>query len=546
MGYAGNTFQVDCNRGGFSANNNQDSINPTAMIEGTRNIVLEKGGRRKRGGTSILQTAASGTPTTLNSIQYTPFGGSSRIVSWTSTGKILHDGTEATLPQTMTAGGYGDFEIADGELYFVNGTDSPMVFTIAGSWVLLSSFFTLPGDWSATKGFPSWVRVHGRGNSRRLWMGGVSNDREIVYGSDDGDFHNFSDDCVFLLPVDTGHVNGIVGSISFNSQFIMFSKKNAFILNDEPVDSDQWGYDKAPWENGAAHQRVIVRIPNDIVVMTDEGDIYSVGAVQEASDYIAASLARPAFMDDFIRANYDLTETDKFHSVYDPVRRFIRFFVVRQGQSQIDTSLVYYIDREPVEAWMIHDNQSADSGFDAASSSVVFLDASSESVVITGDYSGRLWKLETPGQNDNMNGYEASFTCPDMLLLGQFGVSNNRSGTLERDDNDQLHSRDTKGYKRFIASFRGLGNFNLTVDAWVDGVAISQQTLSMLGVGVPLGTFVLGTDSLATVAELIDKTFYLNRTGKRIRFKLSNSNANEDFFISKFQIDYKTLGKKAA
>jgi len=546
MGYAGNTYQVQCDKGGLNFSNNHDILAPTAMVSGSKNLIFEKGGRRKRGGTSILQTAASGTPTILNSIQYTPAGGTSRIVSWTDTGKILHDGVEVTLPQTVTAGGYCDFEIADEELYFVNGSDEPMVFSAAGSWVLLSSFFTLTADWSATKGYPNWVRVHGRGNSRRLWMGGVSNDPEIVYGSKDGDFHNFTDEvgCIYLLPIDTGHPDGIVGSISFNSQFIMFSKKNAFILDDEAVDSTQWGYDKAPWEAGAAHQRLIVRSPNDIIIMNEDGDIYSIGAVQEANDYVAASLARPAFVNDWLRINGNFAQIEKFHSIYDPVARIIRFFIVQAGKSQVDTSLVYYIDRVPAEAWMLHDNLTSNSGFDAASSATVFLDSSSETAIMTGDYSGRNWRLETTSRNDNGNGYYAGFLTPEMLFLQQFSEENS-VGTLETDGSESLQARFRKQYKRFIAGFQALGSYNISVNIWIDGTALTLQTLSMLGAGVPLGTFILGTNSLVDSAELADKSFYLNRTGKRIKFELFNSTVNEDFFVSRFQIDYKSLSKRS-
>ena len=91
------------------------------------------------------------------------------------------------------------------------------------------------------------------------------------------------------------------------------------------------------------------------------------------------------------------------------------------------------------------------------------------------------------------------------------------------------------------------GDWDLTINWWVDGTAetatsvnLAGQAGSLLGdTTTPLGTFVLGGE------ELIDEPFRLDQYGKRIKFEIYNSSADEDFFISQLMVDFKEVGAKS-
>ena len=68
MAYRGDTLYIPFDQGGFSHNPNIDAIEPTAMVDPSRNLNLDENGRRKRGGTLHIadgawDAAITGTPT---------------------------------------------------------------------------------------------------------------------------------------------------------------------------------------------------------------------------------------------------------------------------------------------------------------------------------------------------------------------------------------------------------------------------------------------------------------------------------------------------
>lgn len=209
---------------------------------------------------------------------------------------------------------------------------------------------------------------------------------------------------------------------------------------------------------------------------------------------------------------------DNFHAVYDPVLRAIKIFVVRAGQTTVDTALIYFIDRKPNEAWMVHDNQSATSGYSASCSALVRV-STGDYQIYTGGYAGVLWSLERADRNDNSSGHYAGFKTPN----DPFG-----------------NPRVDKKYNCGWIVMQPKGNYNLTIDIWIDGEQQTQQTISMAGTGGTL-PFELGTDLLGG-QEIIAEPFDIGNKGKRIQFEVYNSNADEDFFISQILVDYTVLG----
>ena len=87
------------------------------------------------------------------------------------------------------------------------------------------------------------------------------------------------------------------------------------------------------------------------------------------------------------------------------------------------------------------------------------------------------------------------------------------------------------------------GDYDITVDWWLDDIQQTQKSVSLAGTGALLDSFVLDTDVLGGY-ETIDVPFDLGNKGRRIQFEIYNSNANEDFFLSKMMIDFKQLGAR--
>ncbi len=522
MSYQGDTFSIPCSRGGLNHNNNIDEIPAEAMVHPSRNLNLQKGGRESRGGTALVNASAySGTPRMMGLFDYTLINGNQFIMAAGGDGTLYKDNTTDIADTTFGTDKVTSFITHNNLMYMANGFDN--LRTWNGTDANTTSITDDPTDWTSGS-FPTQIIIHGSGNSERGWCLGASNNPNTLYVTPDaaGGNLDFANATILTFYIETGDGFGLVGGVEFGDKIIVFGKRKAFVINDSDTDVANWGYNAAQWDGGVAHHRLIVKTPNDIVCMMEDGEIYSATAVQQFGDYKAASLTRPAHIDDWIKEFIDLSKIDQFHAVYDPVLRAIKFFMVYSGQTEVNMALTYFIDRGPEEGWIPHDNQSFNSGYSASTSALVRVGAG-DFQVYTGDYSGNIWMLEQANKNDNSNAYYAGFKTANLAY-----------------DNPRL----TKKYRDGRVVMQPQGSFDLQVKTWIDGaISGSTQTISMVGTGGLLDSFTLGT-SLLGGNEIIDSSFDIGNVGKRIQNEYFNSNADEDFFISKLLFDFKPLGSR--
>ncbi len=511
MGYRGQTYRIPCVRGGLNHNQNTDLIPPEMFVSPSRNINLHEGGRRKRGGTAKVNgTAVSGSPRIMGGFDF-QLASSSFQVFLANDGGLYKDST-TTIKTSMSTINKPSFAVMGSELYIADGDTTPQ--TWDGSAGATSNVTTPSADWSGSNQ-PFQLIAHGKGASRRMWAIYGS----AVYYSKLADGKDWTAGTAGKISIDTGDAVGLIGGVEFQDRLFVFSRDQAFLIDDTDASTANWGYEQAGWFGGAAHWRLIVKTPNDIVVMTESGEIYSISAVQSYGDYTRASLARPAFIDNYIRENIDLSYIQDFHATYDQNMRAIKFFMVRQGQTTVDTALVYFIDRPPEEAWSIHDNQDVVSGYSASCSFMVRVSAGTYTMY-TGGYTGFIWKLEQETRSDDSNAYYGGFKTPNLTF-----------------DNPRLR----KHYRRAYIIAKTQGTYNLQINIWVDGEVKDGTVVSLAGTGGvldvdALDSFVLGG------TEFLDRAFDLGFYGRRIQLELFNNGAGEDFFVSQILIDHKTIG----
>ena len=523
MGYKGQTYQLPFSRGGLSHNANIELIEPESMIYPSRNIDIGHGGREKRGGTALVHSTSthlSGSTASdiMGLFDFRTVAGNQYILSCNDSGDVYSTSTN-TIATGLTANEWFDFEVMDDSVYFTNTQNVPQSWD--GGAGNSSDIDNPAADWGAAD-YPQQLVKHGRGNSERMWAIGVPSYNYRVYASANGNAKDFSSTSVVTVDIETGDGFGILGGAEFGDKLFCFGKNQTYVIDDSNLDSDFWGYYPAPWRGGAATWRLIEKIPNDIIVMTEEGDIYSVRMAEQYGDYKQASLVAQSWMNEYIKDYVNLSEIDRFHMRYDPVLRALKVFVARGSNAAVDAALVYFIDRDPKEAWIVYGNDTNASGYDASVSALVRVDAG-DYQVYTGDYNARLWKLETAGRNDNDADYYAGFKTGELA----FG-----------------NSRQRKHFKRGWVVAQPRGNWDLEINWWVDGVAQTARTVNLAGSGALLGAFVLGTDKLGA-GGLIKETFELGNYGERLQLEMYNETADENFYLSQALIDFKPLGPEA-
>lgn len=509
------TYLLPFEKGGVCANPNIDLIEPTQMDISSRNTDLRNGGREKRGGTSINYTMPS-TPRVMGIHDFTLETGTQKIIVCTKDGKVYKDSTTTIKTGMSTTNHFNMMTLRD-ILYICDGETRPQVWDGAAAGT--SNIASIPSDWSGSN-FPKFMFTHSNGAAYRNLAFGVPGLLDVLYCSASNDGQDFSDANVVKVIIPTNDGFGIVAGGEFGERAILFGKSRAYILNDADPIVANWGYVPAQWKGGVANERLLVRTPNDMFAMAEDGDIYSILAVQQYGDYQAASISRPSFMHTWISKNVDLSSINDFHATYDPAIRAVKFFVKLIGKSTNDTALVYFVDRDPKEAWAIYDNDVSNSGYKASASALVRKSDKSY-VVYTGGYSGEVWSLETSTKSDGVNGYTFSPKTP-YLTFGD--------------------ARKKKLYTNGRLTLIQRGDFDLTIRWWVDSSPQPDILLSPTTVGGVYGSGVYGS-SVYGGEDIIDSEFELGQIGSRISLQFVNSDPGEDFFMSAGYVDFKWIGK---
>lgn len=516
MGLNIQTYNLPFNRGGFYYDPNYDVVPVQSMISGSRNINLHTGGREKRGGTAyVYNNFITGNPRITGLYQFSKRDGNVYLIIAANNGEIWNGNTSA-IATGLTTGGLYSFETFNDQVYICNNVNQVKVWTGTGS---ASNLASPPSDWGT--GSPIQLILHGRGASQRLWGIGVTGFKQNVYFSANNS-DSFTAAGSGIIRIDSPDPHGLVGGIEFGDRLFVFSRNETYIIDDTSVNTSEWGYQQAQWTGGTASFRTLVKTPNDLFSMTEDGVIYSVATAQQYGDYKVADLTKASFIHEWIKDNVDLSAIrTSCHGIYDPSMNAIKWFVKRIGVTNIDTALVMYLDRDPAEAWTIHDNIDFNSGYTASVSCFGKFPGVPSYGVMTGDYSGGIWKLEQSTLNDNGNAYKSIFRTPPLPF-----------------DSPRVR----KVYRRTHVTTKDEKNSNLTINIYVDKAFKEQIQASLAGTGSIYGVGIYGTAVYGESGAIIETSFDTRYIGYRIQYEIFNNNANEGFFVSRLSTDFKPLG----
>lgn len=510
MGYSGSSVFIAQTEGGFVNAIDNGTLPPNILVNTSRNFNLDFFGRKQRGGTQRVGSAVLNTPIINGLYQYITNDTKYQIVNGND-GRLTRDGS-TVLKSGMSTTNFPSYSVFDGNLFVCDGQTTPQV--LVGSAITTQNITTPALDWTGTQQ-PILMIPHGRGSSTRNFA--ILNDSLYYSSLDDGE--EFDGGTSGVVPFKTSNGEKLIGSVDWGQSLFLFTKTQSFVLDDSDSDTATWGYQAAPWSGGAASHRLIVKTPNDVIVMAEDGDIYSLSAVQNVNNYHQASIARPAFIDTWIRSKVALSSISQFHATYDPTLRAVKFFLRVQSSTQIDTSLVYFIDRPANEAWAIHDNSAATSGYNAASSAL-FRSNNGAYKIYTGGYDGYVWELEATEQDDNGSDYDLILQTPKLAF-----------------DSVRTH----KEFKRGFLYCRNSGTTTADLTFYVDGVETTTKSIELAGTQAVYGTAMYGVDSFGALTDN-EVPFDVKEKGKTFSLKLIKASDGKKLIVSGLSFDYRTNG----
>lgn len=506
MGFRSEILHVKMNEAAFNYSRNFELIPDTGLVDPSVNFNLHNLGVEQRGGSSILQ-AETVNSQIMGGYDFRQSTGSQNMLYAKTNGSVYANNDSNVIKTGMSVSNFFHFSQLYDNAFISDGSTIPQYWTGGGSTISV----TPSTDWAVT-GYPFQIIFHPRGASFRNW----AITRNGVYASNPDNGSDFSDANVVFIPVYSKA--GLIGAIEFGQELFVFSKNETFRIQDSDPDPTTWGYEKAIWEGGAAHWRLICIADNDVYIMADDLTIYSLQGVFQTGDYRKASVSRPAQIDRYLRENATFANIENWHCSYDPKLRCIKWFIQISG-TQTNTALVQFIDKPADKMWAIHNNNTYASGY-TASCSFTYRKTTSDWRIRTGDYSGNIWELENVARNDNNN------PIPSALKFKpwEFG-------------NPLMNKRFNKGVLRVRSST----NITLTVYIWIDNVRRPDVTVSVIGSGAMFDSSTF--DNAYFAADIIgQEPFDIKSFGKTLQVQVNHNAVDEDFFFSEILTAFKENG----
>ena len=510
MGYAGQQFRMPLIDTGFRDDRNVELLPPTALLVPSANLNYHENGLSKRGGTEIAIAGIGAAGQGIFQF-YTPV---LEKLLFAAGGTVYQTNYSGPLKTGMSTNNPINFVQTSKYVFFADGQSNPQYWDGSAS---ASINVTAPSSWSGNMPFQMVNHTRaGSGAGDRLWA--VTPDS--LWASKLGDPTSFADASVVQIPIDS--IGGLVGAFDLGGQLFAFSRTQTFLIQDTDPTLTNWGYINAIWEGGTGSFRLICRANNNIYFMTEEGLIYDLIGVLTTGGYNATPLNRPAFVDKFIRDNVNLDNIENFHVSYDRKLRALKFFM-QEGGSSNNIALVYFIDKQPTSAWIIHNNTSSASGYNATCSCEV-RNAPGDYQIWTMDASGNVWKLEQTSRDDNGNSYPV---------------------TIMTKAQDMNIPRNNKHYLAIALRGQASGNVDFTIYPFVEGQPLAVQQFSLEGSGATFDSAHFDVDTFAT--DLVTTApIYLGVYGRDLQLQFVNNVAGQDFFLSEILYMVKPLGIKVA
>lgn len=517
MAYAGQTLRSPFLQTGLRDDRSQELLPVTSLVLPSKNLNFHENGLSKRGGNSLyLANALSSNPKIQAGFQFRLSNGgyfhlfaANGKVYQSNESNVLKSGHSLTNPISFMQIGAQSGQTITQYVFWADGQIVPQYWDgSAGA----STAVTAASSWATTSGYPFQIINHARNANIRAW----AITKDSVWASKIGEPWNFGDSDVIQIPVYSK--GGLVGGIDLGGQLFVWDKTKTYLIDDTDSNSQNWGYHESLWDGGAAHWRLVCKANNNLFIMAEDSTIYSLQGIIATGAYSASPIARPAYIDKFIRDNVTLSNIENFCCAYDRKLRAIKWFM-QEGGSNNNIALTYFVDKDPANAWIIHDNEDSASGYQAAAVWEV-RNGPGDWQLWTGDFSGKIWKLEQATDADNGNPFRT------------------RVKTIRQD----------LGSPRAWKHFRGLvfrgsaaGKVDFTMHKWVDGVRKDDSTFSLSGSGAKFGSAQFNIDRFAG-DSLVPTTVDVGYYGRDAQFEFENNSIGQSFFLSELIYLYSPRG----
>lgn len=473
-------------------------------------------------------------------LDYWPTTYKQRLFAATSAGNIYRDyGDRNFNLNTAVATGLGSltnrsqFVVGGNE---TSGADKKIFFFSGGlNQVKVcagdnSTFLSIAGpaaDWpnptpssNPQSNFPNFGLIH-RG---RLWAFAKS----VAYASTTASHEDFQSVNALINNVGPGEGGDIIGAVVYKTKLIVWKAGDiVYFLNDDDTSAANWYFTKYADGMGISGWHAACQVLDDLLLGTNTNKIISFKATQAFGNFVQADIFKQAKVSKFFAENTVVIGNQFQHSVFYGDKGLGLFTGRTKGKQSNDC--------------------------------IIQLDVSQPDSPKYG-----LWTHVAPDclilRRDTNNVLRPAYGAADGFVyfmdredrsVGPMGAGTAYTGEFRTADLDMRHIDPSLAHKNKQWDFLGVtfqeeGNYQLSVDVWIDGRFSETINYPQTIDTNYAGAFTLGAAGSVTGGQ-DEKTIWqpLHGMGRRITFRCYNSGNNQNFKVSMLTVGFRPGAEQA-
>lgn len=412
-------------------------------------------------------------------------------------------------PRAMFIEGGNETSLREKKLFFLSSTNQVQV--LSGDDDEFAEITTPAADW-VTPNFPTVGAIH----RNRFW----AFMKQRAYASDTADHENQASNNL-TQNIFPGEGGNITGAHVFKGRLFAF-KEGGFVyyLDDADTDSTNWNWRKLASNFGLASPHGIVEVINDMIAVNESGSPISYNAVEALGDIESADVLRLLQIENYVRGSTSLAGVEVLHALYYEAKKQAFFTYRTKYRTTNDTLL--HID---------FNKQSPRAAFwpkDQADCLALRKDVNKIQRPIYGSADGYIYLMDREDRLVGGSAYD-----------GEFKIAHTDFRFL-----DEKIAQKNKLFDFLDVEFVPMGEWNLSVDVYIDGTFSETIEFLMDVRDDGLGTFTLDSDPLGREeAQTIRKP--LHGSGRRISFHCRQAGSNQSFALASLTVGFRVSAEQA-
>lgn len=527
MAYRGSVIRLPVGSLGFSGSRNPTQLD-AGHFEEVDSVSLDGGLIQKEGGTSRFVASAQGFSID-SGISYSPAAGLERQAIFSGTGTIrkydpgtgnfsisMASGLNATRdPPAYFMMGGGEAVGSPRTLFMFSSVNQ--VRAVDGDGIVMTAITTPPADWAGAGNFPTFGVLH----EGRLWGGGNANDPHRMYYSRASDHQDFSAPGG-TLSVHPGEGERLVGGISFKGLLILWKyPRGVYAINTQDPSPLGWRVERLSSAVGGVSQHLIVPIDNDTIYLDPGGNIHLLSATNAFGGVESSNISQKSDLAEYMRTQIDLTRLIRCVGVWYGTKQQAWFTLKQLTETDVNTRLVVDYSNPQAGPRFLKSSR------DQINSMWMRPDAVGVNKPIYGDQAGLIYLMDRDARNKDGAAYTMLFSTAntDFAFADPILATKNKNGDF------------------LEIIFEPQGDWDLAVQIFWDDTPGPPMLFTMGGDGAPLGSFILDTDVLASLAiKSIRKR--MAGSGRRFRLEAQQTGLNQNVALSDFYVSLRVGDEK--